>query len=656
MQELLETVESLESWRLLLIQDYDRCQAWMGPEPASATEPGEFPREQIGHFVLRGPSPPEETEGKSQVRDLYPFLCYVPDAQKQNRLHYYDSIYRYQETRKDVRCDGSGSPVRFEHSVPEGDEDLKLSCVTFSPNGGLLASASEGCIRIWDARTAREVASDDFFEGEPVEIAFAEACPLVVFTTGWALFLWDWQSSFSVRQIEEWSGEENGGEIAICSDASRFAIGRSVGKIDLWRVRAMPAKLRDLDGTVSDFRDYDAEKAASFEAHPERYVKAVRFIKGSTQFATTANDGTLKIWDVAEVAARRQEAHTGMITDLSFSPSGDFLASSSFDGSVRLWDAARGSMIHAHERHGVGATAARVSMDNSRVVTGWDDGSIEILEVPGYEKSRAAQVVGSVVSLEFGTSRDQVVAVSAAGWVQAWNVADGSLTALCAGNAHRTDLQEVVMALSEDGRFVTFSQVLSPMVHVWSFSPLQEVFSIAEGPVRALAFSSALGVLAIAKRDGTICLWDLSRNGRAGFARHAGANRLVFCSNSKRLISGTEAQFRTGVEGLDLVMMNMFAPSTAESRITFWDLGSAKCCESIEGYGDTTAFASSAARCRAVVRGGELVIQEVENGREVAWFPAAPRIVRTHPSCATWAGAVGSRLWIWRLGKTQPGD
>jgi hypothetical protein len=128
MRQLLEAVASLQSWRLLLVQDCDRCQTWMGTEPATATEPGEFRREQIGHFVLRGRFPQKGPEDEPEVRELYPFICYAPDARKQKRLHYYDSIYRYQETRKDVR-------------ILEYDEGYKQ--VTRDPVAGLEARFTE---------------------------------------------------------------------------------------------------------------------------------------------------------------------------------------------------------------------------------------------------------------------------------------------------------------------------------------------------------------------------------------------------------------------------------------------------------------------------------------------------------------------------------
>lgn len=131
--QLLDAVAELSESRLCLVTDVDRCRSWMGPAPAEADEPGHFRREHVGHFVLRAPdahvvrgsptphvSPIEGLPGDScrtddlplpaagesrgdGVRDLYPFLCYLPDAQQQQRLHFYDSIYRYKETRKEVQ-------------------------------------------------------------------------------------------------------------------------------------------------------------------------------------------------------------------------------------------------------------------------------------------------------------------------------------------------------------------------------------------------------------------------------------------------------------------------------------------------------------------------------------------------------------------------
>jgi hypothetical protein len=94
LRQLLDAVASLSAERLCLVTDSDRCQVWMGPQPSTAVEPGSFSRNQIGHFVVRGP--------EGSCRDLYPFICYLPDKQQEKRLHFYDSLDKYSVSRKEV--------------------------------------------------------------------------------------------------------------------------------------------------------------------------------------------------------------------------------------------------------------------------------------------------------------------------------------------------------------------------------------------------------------------------------------------------------------------------------------------------------------------------------------------------------------------------
>ena len=94
-RQLLDGVAGLADWRLCLVTGEDRCQGWMGPQPGTATEPGSFAVNEVGHFVLRGPS--------GWYQDLYPFVCYLPDRRQEKRLHFYDSLYRYQATKKEAK-------------------------------------------------------------------------------------------------------------------------------------------------------------------------------------------------------------------------------------------------------------------------------------------------------------------------------------------------------------------------------------------------------------------------------------------------------------------------------------------------------------------------------------------------------------------------
>jgi hypothetical protein len=93
-RRLLDGVVAMAPWRLCLVTAEDRCQVWLATHPGTRTEPGSFTAREIGHFVVRGPG--------GDYLDLYPFLCYLPDIRQENRLHYYDSLYRYQATRKEA--------------------------------------------------------------------------------------------------------------------------------------------------------------------------------------------------------------------------------------------------------------------------------------------------------------------------------------------------------------------------------------------------------------------------------------------------------------------------------------------------------------------------------------------------------------------------
>jgi hypothetical protein len=115
---LLAEVSALADWRLCLVADCDRCQIWMGPQPDTATVPGSFRRDQIGRFVVCGRTGGEDTPAEREARDLYPFVCYLPDRNQEQRLHFCDSINRYRETRKEASVLEYDNGFRTVSAVP----------------------------------------------------------------------------------------------------------------------------------------------------------------------------------------------------------------------------------------------------------------------------------------------------------------------------------------------------------------------------------------------------------------------------------------------------------------------------------------------------------------------------------------------------------
>ena len=166
----------------------------------------------------------------------------------------------------------------------------KVLSVAFSPDGSRLVTASsDGTVRQWDAETGQEVEPPyDRHSGEVFSAVYSPDGQWVA-------------SAGDDRTIRVWRAQ---------GPAGRGGPAR-------------PHGARDRGG-----------------------VRPGRPPAGLPQSATpsvVAGDDTVRVWDVDPRATLPVlRGHTGLVYPVAFSPDGRWLASGSWDGTVRLWDAATG--------------------------------------------------------------------------------------------------------------------------------------------------------------------------------------------------------------------------------------------------------------------------------------------------------------------------
>jgi len=238
-----------------------------------------------------------------------------------------------------------------------------VSSVAFSPNGVLLATASEGIgstkgrIRVWDLQP-----------GEALDLGESgERSPSVVFSPGGrrlasgsaepdgVIRVWNLQSG-QLRTLKgPWGGPAS---IAFSPD------GRWIAAAD--------AAL-----TNTTIRLWDLETGtASTLGQCTRQVTSLSFSLDGKTLASGSWDEMVRLWDLHTQAVTVLARNCSCICCLSFSPRGDQLAACSLDSRIRVWDLTTAKARTVGSCDNINALA--FSSDGRVLVTGSSDGTVRL--------------------------------------------------------------------------------------------------------------------------------------------------------------------------------------------------------------------------------------------------------------------------------------
>ena len=102
-----------------------------------------------------------------------------------------------------------------------------------------------------------------------------------------------------------------------------------------------------------------------------RAVYAVAFSADGKTLASGSWDQTIKLWDAAAgTVLRTLSGHTGGVCSVAFSADGKTLASGSEDGTIKLWDAATGTLLRTVSGHTSGVSSVTFSPDGKTLASG----------------------------------------------------------------------------------------------------------------------------------------------------------------------------------------------------------------------------------------------------------------------------------------------
>jgi WD40 repeat protein len=264
-------------------------------------------------------------------------------------------------------------------------------------------------------------------------------------------------------------------------------------------------------------------------------VESLAFSLDGTRLASGGVDQTVRLWDVASGAVRVLGGHAGSVRSVAFAPGG-LLASSSEDGTVRLWEPS--GATRALWRHGAPVRRVAFSPDGASLASGTNDGKVRLWDVA----SGRARVLGAhpamVRAVVFSPDGRTLATGGEEGEVRLWDVGSPSARPRILRGHH--DVVRV-LAFSPDGRFLA-SAGGDPEVRLWVTATGEgRVVGAHLAGIKDLAFSPEGRWLVSAGTDSAARMWDLGGGPPRVLSGHAAqVKSIAFSPDGAWLASGSD--------------------------------------------------------------------------------------------------------------------
>lgn len=382
------------------------------------------------------------------------------------------------------------------------EDGANVSNLGWSADGtAIYASDYGGTLRAWNAATGAALWTS---QAAPASVASFAISPDGKLLAGGG-------ANGTLRLLDAATGKEtdlDGGKgilwsVAFSPDGRLVAASSGDGAVRVWEV-ASGALAFTLDG-----------------GHGE--LRALAFSPGGTLLAAGAWDGAALLWSLPEgklaqtliPSGRPAENYPGeySLSRVRFSPNGEQLLTSSYDGSARLWDVATGEFKLAMQNRPLINTLrpfvsdALFSPDGALIATGSSDGVVRLWDAStGEREADLRGLLDFVIQLAFSPDGSRIAAASFDGTARVWDVVSGSATAVLAGHAG------YVSTVSFDpagARVATGSQ--DATVRVWEAATGAIAATFGSSSQQGLSGRFAPdGSLIVADANGAATIYDLA--------------------------------------------------------------------------------------------------------------------------------------------------
>ena len=247
--------------------------------------------------------------------------------------------------------------------------------------------------------------------------------------------------------------------------------------------------------------------ACEIRLQHEDLVEGLAFSPDGTRIATASFDGTARVWDASTGSPLGVPMrHRHGVLSVAFSPNGARIATASSDRTARLWDAATGKALSGPMTHNGEVSCVAFSPDGGRIATASDDGTARLWDAAAGKPLGVPMTHGAQVnSVAFSPDGTRIATASFDGTARVWDASTGSPL----GVPMRHPSQVWSLAFSPDGTRLA-TRCYDHAARLWDVAtgrPVGEPMKHG-AEVSTVVFSPDGTWIATASNDGTARLWD----------------------------------------------------------------------------------------------------------------------------------------------------